>query len=405
VAWWLKKPAEDPRWRELIRWSAESATERPVPQPGAPFSEAEEAYGRLLDAKVSGAVLAEWLTAQSHEALARLRELLARRKWRSGELSDLHESLLSADPSGLDAAPGSWPDPPAGAEVPAHGPRLTLKKSHALAFSPDGARVVASKGGVITELASGKVLAKCEFLAHTSHVAWSPDGKWIAGQSTSGDIAVCAAETGKRAHELAQKCEGVAPQFTSARELIGATWGGDIFRWDVEQGRLLGGVRLSVSMLLALELAEDGELVALVRLESDALACVRVDPELKKSPRARPVPSWTSHLSLDGARGRALLTGQDYAAWLDLKTGKVSEPIDGFGPIVESSVSPDGKWFALANLRAFRIGLAEDLATGRTYEIQFANTATFSADSRQIALATWQGGELWDVEALYRAAS
>jgi hypothetical protein len=383
----------------------ESATERPEPQPGAPFSDAMEAYYRLLDAKVSGAVLAEWMTAQSQEALARLRALLASQKWRSGDLSGLHEGLLSADPSGLDAGPGSWPEPPAAAEPPAGGPRRRLKKSHQLAFSPDGARVVAAKGGGITDLGSGRVLAKCELLAHTSYVAWSPDGKWIAGQATSGDLAICAAETGKRVHVLPQNCEGVAPQFASERELIGATWAGDIFRWDVEEGRLLSGVSLQVSMLMGLALAGDGELIALVKLEGDVMACVRLDRELKKQLSARPVPAWASHLSLDASRGRALLTDSFQAAWFDLETGKVSEPVEGFGPIVESAVSPDGKWVALANLEAFRLSLAEDLESGRTHSMPLANAATFSADSRQVALATWKEGEIWDVEALFRAAS
>lgn len=405
VAWWLKKPAEDPLWLELSTWSAEAAGQRRKPRPGTPFADAEEARVRLLDAGVTGEVLAERMTTQGRRALTQLREILASQRWRPGELEGLHEALLSADPSGREGRPGSWPETTPNAEPPRQGRRLILKKTHALAFSPDGARIVAAKGGAITEVDSGRVLAKCELRAHTSHIAWSPGGRWIAGQTTSGDIAICAAETGKRVHVLSQKSEGVAPRFTSDRELVGATWGGDVLRWDVEKGRLLGGVRLPVLMLQSLAQTEDGELVVLVRQEAEGIVCLRLDPELKKCLSAQPVPSWVGHVAIDDLRGRALLTGRNHAAWLDLETGKVSKDFAGFGPIVHGAVSPDGKWVALANLRAFRIAPAEDLASGRTLEMAYANRATFSEDARQIALATWNVGEVWDVEALFRAAS
>jgi hypothetical protein len=413
VSWWLKRPAEDPVWLELSTWTTEAAARCPKPRPDEPFADASEAWARLLEVPVNAAALAAWLTVQGQHALTQLREILASQKWKTGELSGPHEGLLSADPSGLEARPGSWPltaakatrSTQAKAEPPRQGPRLALKKSHALAFSPDGARIVAATGGAITEVASGKVLAKCALLANTSHITWSPDGKWIAATSTSGDIAVCAAETGKRVRVLSQKGEGVAPVFTRERELVGATWGGDVLRWDVEQGRFLGGVSLSVSMLLGLDRTEDGALVVLVRTETDAMGCLRLDPELKASLSALPVPSWANHVSHDGFGGRALIAGQSHAAWLDLGTGKLSESFDSFGPMVQSAVSPDGKWVAFANLQAFRISPADDLAAGRTYAMAFANAATFSADSRQIALATWQAGEVWDVEALFRAES
>jgi hypothetical protein len=405
VAWWLKKPAEDPLWFELSSWPAEAAGRRRKVRPDRPFADSEEARMRLLDTGTTGEALAELMTTQGRLAVAQLREILASRKWKSGELAGLHEGLLSADPSGLEGRPGSWPASSAKAKPSRRGPRLTLKKSHALAFSLDGKRVVAAKGGAITEVSSGRVLAKCELLAHTSHVAWSPGGTWIAGQSTSGDIAVCAADTGKRVRVLSQKGEGVAPLFTTDSELIGANWGGVVLRWDVEEGKLLGGVRLPVSMLHGLAQDEDGEPVVLVRREAEGMACLRLDPELKTCLSSQPVPPWAYNDSLDNSRGRALLAGQSHFAWLDLETGTMSKPFDDFGPIVDCSVSPDGKWVAFANLRAFRIALAEDLAAGRTYAMEYANRATFSEDSRQIALGTWNAGEVWDVEALFRVAS
>lgn len=400
VAWWLRKPEEDPAWLELSKWSAEAATSRRKPRPGTPFADAEESRIRLLEAGLSDEVLAEWMTAQGRLALAQLRAILESGKWKARELAGLHEALLSADPSGLEGRPGSWPVPSPQVEPARQGLRLKLGKAHALAFSPDGARVVAAKGGAITELTSGRGLAKCKLLAHTSHITWSPDGKWIAATSTSGDIAVCAADTGARATVLSQKSEGVAPVFANDRELVGATWGGAVVKWDVEQGQLLAGVRLNVSMVLALQLAGDGQVVLLVRLESEAMACVRFSPDLKECLGTLPVPSWASDLALATAGGRALLTGQTYAAWLDLTTGELSEPFDSTDPLVGGAVSPDGKSFVLTSLKGFLIGSAEDLANGRQHPLLYANEATFSADSRQLALATWEAGEIWDVEAL-----
>ena len=133
VAWWLRKPAEDAAWLELSKWSAEAATSRRKPRPGTPFADAEGYRIRLLDAGVSGEALAEWMTAQGRLALAQLRAILASRKWQARELAGLHEALLSADPSGLEGRPGSWPVPSPQVEAVGHGLRLKLGKAHALA--------------------------------------------------------------------------------------------------------------------------------------------------------------------------------------------------------------------------------------------------------------------------------
>lgn len=69
-------------------------------------------------------------------------------------------------------------------------------------------------------------------------------------------------------------------------------------------------------------------------------------------------------------------------------------------PLVGCSVSPDGRWGVLTGLTGFRVGPAQDLGAGRDHPLPFASRATFSADSRQVALATWNVGGSWDVEAL-----
>lgn len=403
VSWWLGKPEDHPCWLELSAWRPEAAARRGKPRPGTPFADAEEARVRLLDAGVGAEALAELMTAQGRLALAQLRVILASRKWKSGELAGLHEALLSADPSGLEGRPGSWPVyAPSPARPRKGGPRLTVKKAHALAFSPDGGRIVAAKGGNITDLASGRTLARCELLAHTSHITWSPDGRWIAATSTSGDIAVCAADTGARARVLSQKCEGVAAQFTRDGALVSATWAGNVLRWDVEEGRLIAGVGFKDDvMITGLTLTEDGQVVLVVsRRGTQTTECVRFDPGLKECLGVLPLPDGTSDISLGGTGRRALVTGRNSAAWFDLDTGELSEPLDSPEFVLAGSVSRDGKWVVLTTRAGFRIGSAEDLTSGRTRALEYANAASFSADSRLVALATWNVGEIWDVETL-----
>lgn len=416
VSWWLSRPETHACWSELAAWTAEAAGRAPRIQPKAPFADADAAWARLLEQGVTGADLAAFMTTQGREALAALRKILAEQKWRTGELEGLHESLLSADPSGLEGAPGSWPRPPPERAPrrasPSAGPAplRTVKTAHALAFSPDGAKVVAAKGGAVTEIESGKGLAKCALLANTSHIAWSPDGRWIAGISTSGDIALCEAETGKRVRVLRQASEGAAPRFDREGALVSASWTGEVSRWDVTRGTRIGGMGFSDAMVTVVVPLADGRVAVLASHlpKPNPVALVFFDAELREQLAAVALPEWTQDVALDPSGRRALVTGFKGAAWLDLKTGVLSQQLEVEDPdyIQAGAISGDGRWVVLTMRSGFRLSPADDLAQGVTRALQFpSGRAEFSPDSERVALSTWKSGEVWEIASLARACA
>jgi len=407
VAWWLARPPGHRCWQKLGGWTPENVSYVSRARPTAPFADAEAARTRLLAKKVSATALAAFMNAQHGEALAGLRRILAEQAWRAGELCGVHESLLSADPSGLCAGPGSWPRrarsrKQASPRGPA--PRCTVKKAHVLVFSPDGAEVVAAKGGAVTAIESGKARVRCAFLANTSHVAWSPDGAWIAGVSTSGEIAICRADTGARARVLAQSSEGAAPCFTSGGHLVSGTWSGEVTLWDVARGKPVRRLEVPDAMILRMALAPNGNVAVLAHHAKGPVELIFFDATLRSHLGNVALPQGTHDVTVCPVTGRALVTGPHSAGWLG--RGAPSQRFKTDDVIHSGAISPDGRWVVLTLMRGgFRVGPANDLSQGGERALAYANDAAFSPDGSRVALSTWEGGEVWALEALARATA
>jgi hypothetical protein len=302
----------------------------------------------------------------------------------------IHEAFDGADPAHLD-------DPSATKDAGPTGPLLKLKQSHHVDFSPDGKRVVAASGGRIWDLATGKELARCELPPHCSSVAWSPGGKLIAMQSTSGAIRLADAKTGTKLAEVKMAGEGSSMAFSpDGKVLFAGDWDGNLFAWAMPKGKLLRKREL-------------GEMIHHVAANSSQVAvfcqtfAAGFDLTLK-SERWRTNIGDVEHACLDLSGKQPLLIGwkNDQLVKLTLDTAKV---VASAKPKLEPKsyakgigVSPDGRYVCTVRggtLLLFDAALKE---VGRQ-RIEYANAVTFSSDSKLVALSSWNKGEVWRVDA------
>lgn len=403
---WLA-PKSRKRWERLIDEGPGAVLpDEPTgpPAPDAPFAEADEALDRLSLAGVPRDDIRDAIRRSRRAALHGVLLALRGHDFGPDDLAGLHESLLTADPSGLEGRSGprhADSDPRAiEARVPsASAPLLKVRRSHDLAFSPDGSRIVAATGGAVTEIGSGRVLATCRLLANTSHVAWSPDGRWIAGTSTSGKIALCDAATGARRHILEMTHEGAGALFSpDGSTVYGGDWDGLLFAWNVLSGREIRRTQLAGSMVRSIRWVRGRDAL-------DVVACQKPEPDylvtlgatLGAVERRIDLPTGTEDVVWD-PQCRTLVVGYEWIARMD-SAGCVIERREVAGARALET-SPDGRWYALAHGSGFRIGPTEDLAPGVERAMRYASNATFSADSRRVALATWNAGEVWEIDRL-----
>jgi hypothetical protein len=96
-------------WTDLINGADPHSVAVGGTPPDEPFADATEALGRIRAAGAAVEDIARILRAERYEAAFRLLFQIFERELSGTELHGLHESLLSADPSGLEGRPGSWP--------------------------------------------------------------------------------------------------------------------------------------------------------------------------------------------------------------------------------------------------------------------------------------------------------
>jgi WD40 repeat protein len=264
---------------------------------------------------------------------------------------------------------------PVGEPVPGH-PKLT-----ALAFSPDNRRLVSSEGGalVILDASTGRPLG-APFGAEADSVAFSPDGARIAAASSDA-VHIWDAATGKLAGApLAGQTDGLVSVTFSpdGRRIVGAS-DNAVRIWDVATGQPVG---------------------APLEGHTDTVNAVAFSPD-----------------------GRRIVSGSDdetIRIW-DVATGKLARPPirtpypyrDDPGKSVLSGVrsvafSPDGRRIASGSQdETIRIWNA---ATGRPIGLPLAGhqwwveNIGFSPDGRNLLSASPGGSpvaevRVWDIDA------
>lgn len=353
---------------------------------------AERRHGELLAAMLARGVtkeqIAELLEHDRREMVFELIHMVEVDGVEPEAWEGIHEAFDGADPGDFDK--------PGAAAAAKTGPLLSLKQTHHLAFSPDAKRVVAATGGRVWDIASGKELARCELPPHTSFVAWSPTGKVIAMQSTTGAIRLCDARTGKQLVQVKMAGEGTSMAFSpDGKVLFAGDWDGNLFAWSVPTGKLL-------------RKQETGDMIHVVHATADQVGITCGDDAIGfdlalKNERWRKSTKGIDPACLDLSGKQRVLVGWDRKRLvrLALDTGKelavAKLKLDPERHGKFAAVSPDGQHVCVVHGHDFILLDPSLRELGRRH-IEYANTATFSPDSRLLALSSWGKGEIWPVE-------
>ncbi len=260
----------------------------------------------------------------------------------------------------LAGCPARKPPP---APTPPNG-RLTYAAGvNALAYSPDGRRIVVglSDGTVhVHDMDADQKLA--QFVAHpggVSGVAVLPDGKRLVTAGADGTACVWDAAAGRLLRTVDPRSGAVAALAVSADGSVLAvlTAGGSVSVWDVETGRSRCAV-VARSGSNGLAVSPDGRTLALAQGESVTF----YDTTTGKTLASLPSLGFPS-LGFDGASpmtsavysadGKQLVVACGGFAVLDAETRRavaVVQPVPpsprNWGSAVQAALGPGGQWLA-----------------------------------------------------------
>jgi WD40 repeat protein len=264
----------------------------------------------------------------------------------------------------------------------------TLRKVHHLkglfgsdarvAFSPNGKSLAgAATGGepgvIVWDLASGK--ERWRGSEATRALAFSPDGRWLACGLTTGAISLRDANTGKEVRKLEghEEAVGHLAFLDERRKLASAGRRRNLFIWDVASGKELRRSAKSPTDVLCF--SADGKTVV-------------------THPSSDEIVLWDVASGKPGRQLRNKATAD-----LDARPNADYGTIHGYS----AAFSPDGKWLAVGATRD-HIHLW-NLTSGKDYfwvcdtpRARRVSALAFSPDGRTLASGGWDGIiQLWDV--------
>lgn len=219
-----------------------------------PFEDTGAAVKRLLASGMNAAELGGMAAWHRYDACRRTLQLLQEAGIkRTDEADGLYESLLGADPSGLEGRPGSWPLAEKQITPTKSGsptvPIWKINSVQACAFSPDSRTLaVAGAGSPVRffDLATGKERLSCEGVkVHIYRIAFSPDGKQVAAGKIHDEVTVCDAATGKLMHRFKRSQDEISGLVYAGNEqLVCSSWGSEIRVFDTKKGASVSSIVL-----------------------------------------------------------------------------------------------------------------------------------------------------------------
>jgi WD40 repeat protein len=301
------------------------------------------------------------------------------------------------------------------------GRELLTLRSHTgqvwgVAFSPDGRHLVSGGKGIdgagevliwdatpLVERASPEPLRTLDHLANRPHVAYSPDGRWIAA---SGKVVeLWDADTGRLRLTLPGPASDVAfspdgKRIVANNNLL-AGGGGSVKVWNAETGRELLSLRGHTGIIWGVAFSPDGTRIASAGYSDQTV-------RLWDAKNGRLLHTLLGHTDLvatvafqPGGRQVASAGGDGTMRLWDAETGREVAKLRGHTDyIYRVAYSPDGRRLASASWDGtIKVW---DVATGKeersiTTHGGLVYSVAFSPDGRLLASGSWDHvARLWD---------
>ncbi len=419
----------DKLWEELINADLSKAALKQIikhgeSDPEAPFADVGPAVERMLEAGVDARDICRLMRFQRYEAVFQLLYTIDEMGLAGDELGGMYESLLSADPSGKDARPGSWPvrkapkkkatKKTAAKKAKTHRsgkpkPLFEFKASYDVKFSRDGA-LLASAGKAVPlvwDVATGELIAKCETSKNTGKIALSPDGKLLAGFDTSGEVNVCDARTGKRIVKLTD-CddEGNFISFSpDGKHLIASNWVGAVWAWDVKKWSAKRVIAIAGQYKDGLFLSDGSLLLGVTTTSRDEFVrflSIWKWPPGEEEKRRIPCDIDPDHIALDTKTKRIAVGSYNKLLILDMAKGKLLHNME-VDSLKALAWSPTDQRLAVIDDDAMRLYDSKTWQPLKSLEVQYGSTLAFSPDGQTLAIGSWKKGQLWEVDQLPNA--
>lgn len=225
----------------------------------------------------------------------------------------------------------------------------------ALAFSPDGAHFAAAlNNGMLRIWPAGRDGQPLELQGHSGAVEalrFSPDGRLLASGGDDGTVRLWNARTGAALKTMTGHESGIAGlAFLGPGTLFSGSADRTVRRWDVEAGTPVGDPRLVFDEVISLDVASDGRLLSghrdpFLRIWApDGAHPAFVLGSFDVLPRGR------AALSADG-RHLAVVLGKHARVW-DVEAGREVRSVGGDGSYMTAAAwSPDGGLLVTVDMR------------------------------------------------------
>jgi hypothetical protein len=398
--------------------------------PKAPFADLGPVLKRLLDLGASRRDLSLLMRFAAYEAAFGLCYLLNDPGINDNDVEGLHESLLMADPSGLDGRPGSAPElapvaksssgrkksKPASDSKPKPGKPKLIKRSYQVAFSPDGALLATIGSGLLVwRCPQIEQLAKVSTLSNLSHLAFSPDSRQIAVKNTSGRIALVDVSSQTMTVDFRNQKDGEGTNILFADDgehLVDGAWKGSHFVRNL-QGKVVFSEAFEGDVVEKVLRGPDGRYWFRHFRREDRCGRLlgRAWPLERGKFEELTVPCGASDQVVFTPNGRLLiLTAKSKSFSVGLFSFPAMEslsacqipPLDA-GTGKSLGVSPCGRLVAVIGSESQVVLCATTLSVIASFSIKYGCCVDFSPTDSLMAIGSWSAGHVFDTTPYLKA--